>query len=356
MRIASVVGARPQFIKLAPVSHALRQCHEEVIIHTGQHYDARMSCDFFDELEIPSPDYHLEIGSGTHGAQTGRMLEALETVLLKERPDGVIVFGDTNSTLAAALAAAKLHIPIAHVEAGLRSFNRAMPEEINRIITDHLSSRLYCPTTVAQQHLLSEGIVRGVEVVGDVMYDVMIHVQPDLASRASALLNLLGLAPHEYVLATIHRAGNTDDPNTLGRIAQALGDAGLPVVIPVHPRTRKRMQEYGLSWSSQIRFIEPVSYRDMLALEQAAICVATDSGGVQKEAFLLGVPCVTLREETEWPETLEDGWNTLVGSDPHAIVTAIHRPKPSADRTNPFGHGDAARRIARSLSMEPFCH
>lgn len=350
MKFASVVGARPQFIKLAPVSRAIRQRHQEVIIHTGQHYDVRMSGEFFDELAIPSPDYHLEIGSGAHGAQTGRMLEAIEMVLLKERPDGVIVFGDTNSTLAAALAAAKLSIPIAHIEAGLRSFNRAMPEEVNRIITDHVSSRLYCPTAMAQQHLLREGIVQGVEVVGDVMYDVLLQVQPELASRAFTLLKPLGLAPSEYVLATIHRAGNTDDPNTMGRIAQALSDARLPVVFPVHPRTHKRIQEYGLSWGSQIRLIEPVGYRDMLALEQSAFCVVTDSGGVQKEAFLLGVPCVTVREETEWPETIETGWNILAGSDPQAIVTAIHRPKPVAPNTKPFGCGDAAWRIEQSLS------
>lgn len=349
MRFISIVGARPQFIKLAPVSRALRLRHEEVIIHTGQHYDAALSGQFFAELAIPAPDYHLGIGSASHGAQTGRMLEAIEGVLLKERPDGVVVFGDTNSTLAGALAAAKLHLPVAHVEAGLRSFNRAMPEEINRVLTDHLSSWLFPPTETARAHLAREGITAGVEVVGDVMYDVLKQVQPGLAERAGALLSELGIAPGTYLLLTIHRPANTDDPVRLRQVARAIGDLGKPVIFPVHPRTRKCIEQYHLTWNAQVQLIEPLGHLDMLALVQAAKRVVTDSGGVQKEAFLLGAPCVTLREETEWPETLEGGWNILVGSRPEAIVEAIERPQPKPLYRHPFGEGDAALRIAGFL-------
>jgi UDP-N-acetylglucosamine 2-epimerase len=355
MKLASIVGARPQFIKLAPLSAALRagggraDTVEEVILHTGQHYDERMSATFFAELAIPEPDYNLEIGSGPHGMQTGRMLEALEEVLVKERPDGVVVFGDTNSTLAGALAAAKLHIPTAHVEAGLRSFNRSMPEEVNRVVTDHLSDRLYCPTETARGHLASEGITRGVEVVGDVMYDVLLAVRPGLARRAAQVLAQVGVTPGGYVLLTVHRAANTDDPAAMRRIADAMGAVGLPVIFPVHPRTRKLMQEYGLTWAPSVHLIEPAGYGDMLALQEAASCVATDSGGVQKEAFFLGTPCVTLREETEWTETVASGWNVLVGNESEAIVAAVHRPRPAPPAHNPFGTGDAALRIAASL-------
>ncbi|HEY7349253.1 MAG TPA: UDP-N-acetylglucosamine 2-epimerase (non-hydrolyzing) [Ktedonobacterales bacterium] len=349
MRFVSIVGARPQFIKLAPVSRALRLRHDELIIHTGQHYDAGLSSQFFEELTIPTPDYHLGIGSASHGAQTGRMLEGIEEVLLKERPDGVIVFGDTNSTLAGALAAAKLHIPVAHVEAGLRSFNREMPEEINRVLTDHASTWLFCPTETARQHLLHEGIAEGVAVVGDVMYDVLRQVQPKLVGRAHSILSALGIEPQSYLLLTIHRPANTDDPARLGQIAQAISGLGRPVIFPVHPRTRRFMKEYHLTWSDQVRLIEPVGHLDMLALVQAAYHVATDSGGLQKEAFLLGAPCVTLRDETEWPETLEGGWNRLVGSHREAIIEAINRPQPEPLHRQPFGEGDAALRIAGLL-------
>ncbi|HLW01579.1 MAG TPA: UDP-N-acetylglucosamine 2-epimerase (non-hydrolyzing) [Ktedonobacterales bacterium] len=349
MRFASIVGARPQFIKLAPVSRAIRLQDEELIIHTGQHYDAALSEQFFEEMTIPAPDYHLGIGSASHGAQTGRMLEAIEEVLLKEQPDMVVTFGDTNSTLAGALAAAKLHIPVAHVEAGLRSFNREMPEEINRVLTDHLSAWLFCPTETARQHLAHEGISEGVEVVGDVMYDVLRQVQPILAERAEALLSRLEVEPQSYALLTIHRPVNTDDPVQLGRIVQAISALDRPVIFPVHPRTQKFLQEYHLTWSAQTRLIEPVGHLDMLALVQAASQVATDSGGLQKEAFLLGTPCVTLREETEWPETLEGGWNILVGSRPEAIIEAFKRPQPQPLSRHPFGEGDAAQRIAAFL-------
>lgn len=349
MRLASIVGARPQFIKLAPVSSALRQRHEEIIIHTGQHYDYKLSAQFFDELAIPTPDYHLGIGSGSHGAQTGRMLEAIEQVLMKERPDWVIVYGDTNSTLAGALAAAKLHIPVAHIEAGLRSFNRTMPEEINRIATDHLSQRLFCPTETARRHANEEGITQGVEVVGDVMFDILQQVQPKIQAHAQALLPTLEVIPQAYILVTVHRAANTDDPEVMRDIAYALNELEIPVIFPVHPRTHACLERYDIAWRNHIRLIEPFGYSDMLALEQAAYRILTDSGGVQKEAFLLGVPCVTLREETEWTETVEAGWNTVVGSCPQAIIEAIGRSIPKPPQQNPFGDGNAAVRIAQAL-------
>lgn len=352
MRIASIVGARPQFIKLAPVSCALRQRHEEIIIHTGQHYDYNMSARFFDELAIPAPDYHLEIGSGFHGAQTGRMLEAIEQVLMKERPDWVIVYGDTNSTLAGTLAAAKLHIPVAHVEAGLRSFNRTMPEEINRVTTDHLSDLLFCPTETARRNVHNEGITQGVEVVGDVMYDMLQQVQPKINAHAQTLLPALEVAPRAYVLVTIHRAANTDDPAAMREIAAALNRLKMPVIFPIHPRTRACLERYSITWMKHVRLIEPVGYFDMLVLERAAHCVLTDSGGIQKEAFFLKVPCVTLREETEWPETVDAGWNVLVGSRPEAILAAISLARPAPSGQYPFGEGDAAMRIARRLSPQ----
>ncbi len=350
MRVASIVGARPQFIKLAAVSAAIRQHHDELIIHTGQHYDYNMSAQFFAELAIPAPDYHLEVGSGTHGAQTARMLETIEQVLLQERPDWVVVYGDTNSTLAGALAAAKLHIPIAHVEAGLRSFNRAMPEEINRVVTDHLSQRLFCPTEAARRQANSEGITQGVEVVGDVMYDVLLRVRPGIDERAHTLLPRLGVTPRNYVLATVHRAANTDDPSALRSIARALNMLEMPVIFPLHPRTRSALEQYGIPWQSHVQCVEPVGFIDMLALEANAHRILTDSGGVQKEAFLLEVPCVTLREETEWMETVEAGWNVLVGSRCEAIVEAVALPRPEPPRQHPFGRGDAARRIALGWS------
>ncbi|HZU68960.1 MAG TPA: UDP-N-acetylglucosamine 2-epimerase (non-hydrolyzing) [Ktedonobacteraceae bacterium] len=349
MRVASIVGARPQFIKLAPVSAALRQLHEEIIIHTGQHYDYRMSAQFFDELAIPVPDYNLGVGSGSHAIQTARMLESLEPVLMQERPDRVMVYGDTNSTLAGALVAAKLHIPIAHVEAGLRSLNRAMPEEVNRVVTDHLSDRLFCPTETACMHLESEGITQGVELVGDVMYDMLLRVQPELEARTRSLLSTYGVSPRGYLLLTVHRPVNTDDPEAMSSIAQALNRLDMPVIFPLHPRTRKLIKEYDIKWGDYIRFIEPVGYLDMLALEKSAFRVLTDSGGVQKEAFLLGVPCVTLREETEWIETVESGWNMLAGCRVEAILEAVNRLEPEACAINPFGKGDAALRIARGL-------
>jgi UDP-GlcNAc3NAcA epimerase len=298
VRLASIVGARPQLVKVAVVSRALRQQHEELIIHTGQHYDYCMSAQFFDELDIPAPDYHLGCGSGTHAAQTGRMLEAIEQVLMKERFDSVIVYGDTNSTLAGALAAAKLHIPVAHVEAGLRNFDQSMPEEINRVLSDHLSQRLFCPTETARRNLHREGITLGVELVGDVMYDLLLQVQPELATRTERLLRTLHLTPQSYALVTVHRAGNADNPQAMRGIANGLNRLEMPVIFPVHPRTRARLEDCDIAWGKHVHLLEPLGYLDMMALGRTAYRILTDSGGLQKEAFLLGVPCVTLREET----------------------------------------------------------
>lgn len=349
MRVATIVGARPEFIQLAPVSRALRQSHEECLIHTGQHYDEAMSESFFRELSLPTPDYHLNCGSGSHGAQTARMLESVEQVLLTEQPDWVVVFGDTNTTLAGALAAAKLYIPLAHVEAGLRSFNREMPEEINRIVTDHISDRLFCPTNTACVHLRQEGIIRGVELVGDVMYDLQLQIEPVLEERSQTLFSVLGLAAGCYLLVTVHRPVNTDDVGAMRDIAEALNKLEMPVIFPIHPRTRKRLADYDITWGEHVRLIEPVGYLDMLTLERFAYRILTDSGGVQKQAFFFAVPCITLREETEWSETVESGWNVLVGSQCQAILAAVHLPVPPPVPTNPFGDGQAAMRIVQNL-------
>jgi UDP-N-acetylglucosamine 2-epimerase len=354
MKIVTVVGARPQFIKCAPVSRELRTVATEILVHTGQHYDDNMSEVFFRELNLPSPDYNLGVGSGPHGAQSGEMLKCIEEVLLKEKPDGVLVYGDTNSTLAGALAAAKLHIPVAHVEAGLRSFNRRMPEEINRVVTDHLSSFLFCPTETAVKNLACEGITQGVSLVGDVMYDALLY-NSRIAAGRSAILERLQLQPKSYFLATVHRAENTDDSARLRDIVQAFTalSAIHPLVWPVHPRTRQVLQSHGLLKTSNhtLLLIDPVSYLDMLLLEKEARGILTDSGGVQKEAFWFGVPCVTLREETEWVETVEAGWNTLVGTDRDRIVTAA--TGHTLMRTGPqlCGDGYSSRKIVSMLTV-----
>jgi UDP-GlcNAc3NAcA epimerase len=311
MKIVTVVGARPQFIKAAAISRVIRDDYagkiEEVLVHTGQHYDENMSKVFFEELDIPQPRYNLEISGGQHGAMTGRMLEAVENVLLQEKPDWVLIYGDTNSTLAGALAAAKLHIPVAHVEAGLRSFNMRMPEEINRILADRVSSLLFCPTETAVNNLKLEGVSQGVHNVGDVMYDVALFYR-DRARQQSRVLQTLGVSSGGFALATCHRAENTDDPQRLGEILSALAEVAgqMPLVLPLHPRTRKLVGEYGLSQHLKALIVtEPLPFLDMVALEQAARIILTDSGGVQKEAFFYGVPCITMRDETEWVETVE---------------------------------------------------
>lgn len=349
MKIVSIVGARPQFVKAGPVSAALRREHDEILVHTGQHYDDNMSAVFFEELGIPAPDHYLGVGSGSHGAQTGRMLAEIETVVLTEKPDWVLVYGDTNSTLAGALAASKLHVPVAHVEAGLRSFNRAMPEEINRVVADHIATLLLCPSATAVKNLADEGITRGVHDVGDVMSDSLIAAARRAEAR-SDVLQRLGLDPRGFLLATVHRAENTDDPGRLGAILGALGDAGTPVIFPIHPRTRAAIDRQGQRVAATVRMIDPVGYLDMVRLMAAARMILTDSGGVQKEAYWLGVPCVTMRDETEWVETVDAGWNRIVGASREAIVNAARTFTPPATRPPLYGNGNVADLIVATIS------
>jgi len=353
-RVASIVGARPQLIKAAVVSRALRAACEEVLIHTGQHYDANMSDVFFEELGIPAPDRHLGVGSGTHAQQTGRMLERIEAALQELTPQAVLVYGDTNSTLAGALAAAKLGLPVAHVEAGLRSFNRRMPEEINRVVADTLSRWLFCPTTTAVSNLKQEGITRGVHLVGDVMGDLL-RVVTDGAGGLPDSLAAGGLRPGHYVVATVHRAENTDDPARLREIVRGLAALEWQVVFPVHPRTRRALEASGLNDAlgrGRVMAIEPLGYPDMMRLVRSARCVVTDSGGLQKEAVWLGVPCVTVRDETEWVETLEGGWNVLTGASADQLIAAAARPRPSTSPPAVFGDGKAAERMVEVLRRE----
>lgn len=348
MKIASVVGARPNFVKLAPVSRELRKEFEEIIIHTGQHYNYELDKIFFDDLGIPAPDYHLSVGSGGHGCQTGEMIKRIEDVLLKEKPDLALVFGDTNSTLAGALAAAKMQIPVAHVEAGLRSFDRKMPEEVNRVLVDHCSDMLFCPTQRAAENLKREGITEGVSLTGDVMVDIFRDCIK-VAEENSRILDELELDPGEYCLATVHRASNTDDPSVLGGIIEAFEEIG-NVVLPCHPRTEKYLMKYDfIDRMKNTRIIKPVGYLDMLALGYNSAKILTDSGGLQKEAYMLGVPCITLRESTEWVETVEDGWNVLVGSKKERIVLASKAFCPRSTRTDVFGDGNSSLIINRNI-------
>jgi len=350
MKIAVIVGARPQFITCVPLSRQIRRRHREVLIHTGRRSDPGLSPIFFDQLGIPAPDIELGVGSGPHGDQTARMLWGLEEVLLKERPDAAVVFGDANSTLAGAMAAAKLNIPVVHVEAGMRSFNRRMPEEINRLLTDRLSALLFCSTATAVQNLREEGIVEGVHHTGDVMVDALME-HAGQAEKGSRILQRLGLDPGGYYLATVHRAENTGRPEVLKNLFTAFDDLDRPVIFPVHPRTARAMKDHGLGPGerSPLRPVEPVGYLDMLMLERNACKILTDSGGMQKEAFLFEVPCITLRGETEWPETLQDGWNVLTGADPKAVVRAAQAPRPGTPPGRPFGDGRAAERMAGLL-------
>jgi UDP-GlcNAc3NAcA epimerase len=353
-----VVGARPQFVKAGMVSRALR-CRpeiEESIVHTGQHYDRNMSQVFFAELDIPAPAYELGIGSGTHGSQTGRMLEEIEKVLLQERPDWVVVYGDTNSTLAGALAAAKLNIPLAHVEAGLRSFNRTMPEEKNRVLTDHVSDLLFAPTSLALANLAREGLDHsGALLVGDVMYDAALYYG-DRAGRQSRVLEQLKIRPGQYILATVHRAENTNSEERLRTILTGLRRIShdIPVVFPIHPRTQKAMLEAEgcTDLANGIQFTEPVSYLDMAMLEKNARAIVTDSGGMQKEAFFFCVPCITLRGETEWQELIDMGWNRLAPpTDPANLQSALELAlvKTPTSTGNPYGDGHSAERIVNHL-------
>jgi len=356
MKIISVVGARPQFIKLSALSKELRKEHQEIILHTGQHYDDELSKIFFSELSIPEPNYNLGIGSAEHGEQTGRMLKGIEEVLLFERPDLVIVYGDTNSTLAGALAAVKQKIPVAHVEAGLRSFKKSMPEEVNRVLTDQVSSLLFCPTKTSVQNLRKEGITKGVHLVGDVMYDSLReHIKR--AEKISGIMKKLDLSKKDFYLITIHRAENTDIKENLEKIAEILFGLDKKTVFPVHPRTKKSLSESNLlgklESKGHLLLIDPVSYLDMLVLEKNARCVLTDSGGVQKEAFFLKTPCLTLREETEWVETVEKGWNFISGLAPEVIKKNLKKTDKSLKTKKAFFSNDrASGNILRILSTK----
>ena len=352
MRIVTVIGNRPQFVKAAAVSRPLRERHEELIVNTGQHYDDELSRVFFEELKVPAPARQLGIGDGSATSQTWRMLQALEPVLEELRPELVLVYGDTNSTLAGALAAAQRDVPVAHVEAGMRSFDRSMPEELNRVLTDHASSLLLCSTETAVANLEREGVAGEVRLVGDAMADVTLAFAP-VAERRSRALEEHGLTAGEYLLVTAHRAGNVDPPDRLLKLVELLEAMPLPALFPLHPRTRARLDAAGLldrvGDVPGLRLLQPLGYLDFLILACNARAVLTDSGGVQKEAYLLGTPCITLRDTTEWVETLETGWNVLVDLDADAALRALERPPPAGARPELYGGGRAGQRIADAV-------
>lgn len=361
MKLITIIGARPQFIKAAPFSEEFRKNHEEILVHTGQHYDENMSNVFFDELGIPKPDYNLGVGSGSHGKQTARMLEGIEGILLKEKPDGLLVYGDTNSTLAGALAASKLHIPVYHVEAGLRSYNKSMPEEQNRILTDHISDMLLCPTQTAVDNLRKEGITSGVINTGDIMYDTVLRnidiakakyqngVWLDEIRQENGPIH--DIVEKGYYLATIHRAENTDDPKKLSEIFQAFSTLDKPVLLPLHPRTRHLIGQLDVDLRN-IVIIQPVGYLLMLYLTSNAYMVVTDSGGLQKEAYFLKTPCTTLRDQTEWVETLENDWNVLSQIHVETIKAKVQRDLVCLQhpQTKAFGDGHAAKKICDAVN------
>lgn len=355
--IITIVGARPQFIKAAVVSRAIKQYAglRETIVHTGQHYDDNMSQVFFDQLEIPAPGSNLGVGSGSHGAQTGEMLARLDALFQEQKPDLVLVYGDTNSTLAGALAAVKLHLPVAHVEAGLRSYNRRMPEEINRLMTDHISDLLLCPTQTAIDNLAKEGIRRGATLVGDVMYDSALFSKQKANQQAAAFLSTYGLQAGRYQVATVHRADNVSDPSRLAAIFAAIetiSSSEAPTVLPLHPGCRAALEQNGIAVGAHCRIVNPVPYLEMVALLANAALALTDSGGLQKEAAIFDTPCVTLREDTEWGETVAAGRNLLVGADPDQIVTASQRflQQPLPAWTPPYGDGKAGEAICQLIS------
>ncbi|MFV0433675.1 MAG: non-hydrolyzing UDP-N-acetylglucosamine 2-epimerase [Leucobacter sp.] len=369
MKIMSVVGARPQFVKLAPIAHAVTAAgHEHIIVHTGQHYDPMLSDVFFEDLGIPAPDAHLGVGSGSHGVQTGAILAQMDEVLERFQPDCVLVYGDTNSTLAAAVSAVKLHFPVAHLEAGLRSFNRAMPEEHNRVLTDHAADLCLAPTEVAMQHLATEGLAEKSVLVGDVMTDVLYQVRDRVLSEvgtgaeagaevgaggadaAGARNPLAGsFEAGEFYVATIHRAENTDDPERLREVVDALSQADKPVVLLAHPRVRAKAEEHGIALEQgALTTRDPLAYPQLIAAVLASAGVITDSGGLQKEAFLLRVPCTTVRRETEWVETVDLGWNVLANS-PEEITEAIVRPAPLPTNATPYGDGHAAEAAVAAI-------
>lgn len=353
MKIISIVGARPEFIQAAPVSRALRPAHHEILVHTGQHYDYQMSQAFFDELGIPAPDYNLEVGSGLHGKQTGEIMARLEQVVLKEKPDLLLLRGDTNSTLAGALVASKLHVPVAHIEAGERSFDRKMPEEVNRLVADALADLHFCVSQKGVRQLAVEGITQTAHFVGDVLLDALVQNRPLAQRKAADILTRLKVVPHQYALVTVHRAANTDDPTRLAKIVELLNQAGEPIVFPIHPRTRQALTKIGAVLAEHVRACEPVSYFEMMVLEENARLIATDSGGVQREAYFLGVPCLTLRDETEWTETIAAGWNHLVGVEPTRVLAVWHKVKSPVEHPPLFGDGTAAQKIAAILERQP---
>lgn len=350
MKVLSVVGARPQFVKLAPIAKALEKHRvEHIIVHTGQHYDPMLSDVFFRDLGIPAPNEHLGIGSGNHGEQTGKMLIAIEPVLQQYQPDWVLVYGDTNSTLAAAVAAVKLHLPLAHLEAGLRSFNRRMPEEHNRVLTDHAADLLLAPTAVAAEHLRNEGLAERTVVVGDVMTDVVLQVKDQVKDKPSPIMEEFGFSEGAYRLATIHRPDNTDDKARLEQILISLADLDLPTVILAHPRLVAKCKEHGIELGRRnLLAHRPLAYPELVASSLHSAGVVTDSGGLQKEAFLLGTMCTTVRPETEWVETVELGWNQLVEPG-DALVKAAQRPQAKSTDKTPYGDGKAAKAVVDTL-------
>ena len=354
LKIATVVGARPQFIKAATVSRAIGNHFSdqlnEVLIHTGQHFDKNMSDVFFEEMMIPAPQYNLAISGGEHGQMTGQMMVEIEKILLSENPDCVLVYGDTNSTLAGALCAAKQHIPVAHVEAGLRSFNKKMPEEINRVLTDHISDILFCPTEHSVQNLRNENITKHVYNIGDVMFDAALFYAEQGQSKSN-ILSSLSLEQKNFILVTLHRAENTDDIERMKQVVAALEtiNQDVQVVLPLHPRTKKMLEKYDLLQKISNITIDPVSYFDMIILEKSAKLILTDSGGVQKEAFFHKVPCVTIRDETEWLETTQTGWNVLVPAQKEEIISAVKSAKPGQEGHAPYGDGAASNIIAEKV-------
>jgi UDP-N-acetylglucosamine 2-epimerase len=352
MKVLSVVGARPQFIKAAVVSRALENRCKEILVHTGQHYDFEMSQVFFDQLRLRAPDFNLGIGSGGHGAQTGRMLKPLEDIVISEKPQAVLVYGDTNSTLAGSLVAAKCGVCAGHVEAGLRSFNWEMPEEVNRVVADRLSEWLFCPSAVAVRNLETEGLAEKAHVTGDVMLDALRLSEP-LLEQYSNIFKTLNVSPGDYFILTIHRQENTRDAEFIRRVIETVGKQKTPTVFPVHPRSHRLLEEADLiGWAqeqTQVRLCDPLGYMEMLLLMKHSRKVLTDSGGMQKEAYYFGIPCVTMRRETEWVETVEAGWNTLAGADPEQIEHALEHFEPDTDRPPLYGGGEASERIAELL-------
>ncbi|MHB8626255.1 MAG: non-hydrolyzing UDP-N-acetylglucosamine 2-epimerase [Aggregatilineales bacterium] len=355
MKIVTVVGARPEFIMTAPVSKALRQRHTEILVHTGQHYDDNMSGIFFEELDLPRPEINLEVGSGSHAEQTGQMLIRLEAVLIREKPACVIVYGDTNSTLAGSLAATKLDIPVVHIEAGLRSFDRTMPEEVNRVLTDHMSHLLFAPTQVAVENLAHEGITERVCLVGDIRVDLLKDIQVKATTRQRDVLIAAEISEGvDFALATIHRASNTDEIGRLRTIVETMNSLDLPVVLPIHPRLHKMMNQFGLKFTNNVHTIDPVGFLEMVALLDACRIVITDSGGLQKESYILRRPTVTVRDSTEWVETVQAGWNRLCGPDVAVFKAAVDRAlqSPPAEHPEFYGSYGVSQRICQAIEAD----